>query len=125
VVKATTEDAGFSFTTDLPQPKSLMPQGFSPFVVVWYFLFLSSEKEKRKIIIYIRTQRKYHTVFYHRGLAQRQCEPIRTMNGQHSPAREEGVMHRFVIPYSWSHRQSCRRFFYFAAGHCTERGKRE
>jgi hypothetical protein len=66
VVKVTTDDAGFSFTTALPQTKSLMPQGFLPFVVVWYFLFLSSEKEKRKIIIYIRTQKKYHTVFYHR-----------------------------------------------------------
>ena len=92
--------------------------------VVFPILFFYKIK-KEIIIIYIRTQRKYHTVFLPQGLAQRQCEPIRSMNRQHSPAREEGVMHRFVIPYSWSHRQSCRRFFYYAAGHCTERGERK
>ncbi len=48
MVKVITDDADFSFTTLLPQPKSLMPQGFSRSVVVWYFSILSSKKEKRK-----------------------------------------------------------------------------
>ena len=76
MVKVTTDDADFSFTTVLPQPESLMLQGFSPSVVVWYFLFLFSKKRRKEnIIIYIRTHRKYHTVFCHRGLScQQQCD---------------------------------------------------
>lgn len=75
MVKVTTDDADFSFTTVLPQPESLMLQGFSPSVVVWYFLFLFSKKRRKEnIIIYIRTHRKYHTVFHNRGIAHRQCD---------------------------------------------------